>query len=125
MSEISTVTASGAGKQHQALPDDGLVGTLVGRAWVGGPVPGPAVVVLRSDGVFDLSESYPTMCALLETGHPAKSARAVPGRRLCSVEELLSNSRPATRDEARPWLLAPCDLQVVKAAGVTFAASRS
>jgi fumarylacetoacetate (FAA) hydrolase family protein len=39
------------------------------------------------------------------------------------VAELLANSGLDGRDEGRPWLLAPCDLQVVKAAGVTFAAS--
>ena len=30
---------------------------------------------------------------------------------------------PDTRDTGKPWLLAPIDLQVIKAAGVTFAVS--
>jgi len=30
---------------------------------------------------------------------------------------------PDGRDPSRPWLLTPIDLQVVKAAGVTFAVS--
>src|SRR6185295_19913931 len=38
-------------------------------------------------------------------------------------DELLANSNPDSRDPRRPWLLAPCDVQAVKAAGVTFAAS--
>lgn len=111
------------------LPEDGLAGTLVGRAWVPGAVPGPAVIALRSDGVFDLSRHYPTMSTLLDTPAPADAARATPGQYLCSVDDLLANSHTGqagqhgVRDAALPWLLAPCDLQVVKAAGVTFAAS--
>ncbi|MEO8154401.1 MAG: fumarylacetoacetate hydrolase family protein [Rhizobacter sp.] len=107
----------------QVLPDDGVAGTLVGRAWIGGAFPGPAVVVVRQEGVFDLSEHYPTMSTLLEAKQPAEAVRAARGRRLCGVDELLANSLPGTRDAAQPWLLAPCDLQVVKACGVTFAAS--
>ena len=108
----------------QVLPDDGLQGTLVGRVWaLQGAVAGPAVVALRPEGVFDLSAHYPTMSTLLDTLAPAEAVRAATGQYLCSVEDLLANSLPGTRDASRPWLLAPCDLQVVKAAGVTFAAS--
>ena len=105
------------------LPRDQLAGCLVGRIWLGGTIPGPAVVVLRPEGVFDLSAAYPTMSALLDVDDPAAAVRRTPGRRVCGVDELLDNSLPGDRDDARPWLLAPCDLQVVKAAGVTFAAS--
>ena len=108
----------------QVLPDDSLQGTLVGRVWVpSGAVPGPAIVVLRPEGVFDLSAHYPTMSTLLDTLAPAEAARTATGQYLCSVDDLLANSLPGARDTTRPWLLAPCDLQVVKAAGVTFAAS--
>ena len=108
----------------QVLPDDGLQGTLVGRVWApSGAVPGPAVVALRPEGVFDLSAHYPTMSTLLDTLAPAEAARTATGQYLCSVDDLLANSQPGARDGTRPWLLAPCDLQVVKAAGVTFAAS--
>ncbi len=105
------------------LPHDGLTGTLVGRVWLPGTLPGPAVVALRVDGVFDLSAHYPTMSTLLDTAQPAEAARNAPGQRLCSVDALLANSLPGTRDATQPYLLAPCDLQVIKAAGVTFAAS--
>lgn len=108
----------------QVLPDDGLQGTLVGRVWVpSGAFPGPAVVALRPEGVFDLSAHYPTVSTLLDTLAPAEAARSATGQYLCSVEDLLANSQPGARDATSPWLLAPCDLQVVKAAGVTFAAS--
>lgn len=105
------------------LPEDGLAGTLVARVWTSAAPAGPAVVALRPEGVFDISRTFPTMSTLLDAQQPAEAARTAPGQRLCAVEELLGNSRPGTRDPARPFLLAPCDLQVVKAAGVTFAAS--
>jgi fumarylacetoacetate (FAA) hydrolase family protein len=76
-----------------------------------------------AEGVFDLSTRFATMSTLLETDQPAQAVRSVIGERLCSVDALLDNSKAAGRDDAVPWLLAPCDLQVVKAAGVTFAAS--
>ena len=38
------------------------------------------------------------------------------------LEALAGNSVEGARDRARPWLLAPVDLQAVKACGVTFAA---
>ncbi|CAN7337560.1 MULTISPECIES: fumarylacetoacetate hydrolase family protein [unclassified Acidovorax] len=123
MSETTAAAVAGAATHAHILPDDGLAGTLVGRAWVDGSPPGPAVVALRADGVYDLSQHYPTMSTLLDTPRPAEAAQAASGRYLCSVLELLANSQPGMRDTARPWLLAPCDLQVVKAAGVTFAAS--
>ncbi len=123
MSDTTAAAVAGAATHAHILPEDGLAGTLVGRAWVDGSPPGPAVVALRAEGVYDLSQHYPTMSTLLDTPRPAEAAQATEGQYLCSVLELLANSQPGMRDTARPWLLAPCDLQVVKAAGVTFAAS--
>jgi len=105
------------------LPDDRTAGTLVGRAWVGGVFPGPAIVSIRDDGVFDVTSTYPTMSTLLDTERPAEAARSADGHRVCGVDELLTNSLPGRRDDTQPRLLAPCDLQAIKAAGVTFAAS--
>jgi fumarylacetoacetate (FAA) hydrolase family protein len=42
--------------------------------------------------------------------------------RLARHSPVLANTT-ASADESKPYFLAPCDLQVVKAAGVTFAAS--
>ena len=55
---------------HPVLPQDGLAGSLVARVWRPGALAGPAVVVLRPDGVFDLSRYFPTMSTLLETDGP-------------------------------------------------------
>ena len=123
MNTASTAALATGPLPTQVLPDDGLAGTLVGRVWLSGTLPGPAVVALRPDGVFDLSAHFPTMSTLLDAVRPADAARQTAGQRLCSVDELLAKSLPGNRDGLLPWLLAPCDLQVVKAAGVTFAAS--
>lgn len=104
------------------LPVDGTAGTLIGRAWVPGKVAGPSPIVLRGEDVFDLSEHFATLSDLLESLAPLEQVRSLPGRRLCSLESLLDNSGCAP-DPARPFLLPPADLQVIKAAGVTFAAS--
>jgi fumarylacetoacetate (FAA) hydrolase family protein len=105
------------------LPDDGLAGTLVGRAWVPGVPAGPSVVAIRTDGVFDLSATFTTMADLLEHDDAAARVQATAGRRVASVDDVLRNTGRAARDPALAHFLAPCDLQVVKAAGVTFATS--
>ena len=99
------------------LPEDGTSGTLVGRAWIpaaGTKPAGPSVVALRADGIFDLSAHVPTMSRLLELPDPVAAVAAMAGR---FVGDLASLSQGNVR------VLAPCDLQVIKAAGVTFAAS--
>src|SRR5579883_2917916 len=105
------------------LPQDGYAGTLLGRAWVPA-VNGPSVVLVRADGVWDLSAAAPTMAGLLSAPDPLALVRgAAREARLGSLEELLANTPPARRDPHHPWFLAPVDLQAIKAAGVTFAQS--
>jgi fumarylacetoacetate (FAA) hydrolase family protein len=103
------------------LPADGTAGTLVGRVWRP-DVDGPSVVVVRADGVFDVSREVPTMRDLCEVPQPA-AAIAAAGERIGDLAGLLANTPEHRRDPARPWLLAPIDLQAIKAAGVTFAVS--
>jgi fumarylacetoacetate (FAA) hydrolase family protein len=104
------------------LPDDGTRGTLVGRVWLP-QAEGPAVVAVRADGVFDVTASFPTVSALCEEDDPAAKLRAAKGERIGDLEHILANTPPDRRNQNEPWLLAPIDLQVVKAAGVTFAIS--
>jgi fumarylacetoacetate (FAA) hydrolase family protein len=107
-----------------SLPTDGCAGTLVGRAWVPGPQAGPSVVALRADGVWDISSEAATVSDLLNAPNMLERARATKGAtRLGSVAEILANTAIDARDLKKPWFLAPCDLQAVKAAGVTFANS--
>jgi fumarylacetoacetate (FAA) hydrolase family protein len=107
----------------RALPVDHARATLVGRAWLP-DVDGPAVVIVDEGDVFDLSPVAVTSSDLMNLPDPvAAIRRAGPLRRIGAVADLLLNSAPDNRNIAAPWLLAPCDLQAVKASGVTFVAS--
>ncbi|MFN3146172.1 MAG: fumarylacetoacetate hydrolase family protein [Paracoccaceae bacterium] len=101
------------------LPRDG---TFVFRIWRP-EVSGPSICHLRGDRLVDItSREIPTMQALLELDDPASAARDADGQDAGALDAILANSveRP---DPGRPHILAPCDLQAVKACGVTFAAS--
>jgi fumarylacetoacetate (FAA) hydrolase family protein len=104
------------------LPDDGTSGTLVGRAWLP-RLNGPTVVAVRDGGVFDVAAGFATVSALCEEQDPATALRGITGERIGDIDSLAANTPPDRRDREKPWLLAPLDLQVLKAAGVTFAVS--
>ena len=88
-------------------------GTFVGRAWLRN-VDGPAVIHLRDGVLFDVtSREAPTMRDLLEMDDPVAWVKAQTGKALFSLDDAVANG----------LLLAPCDLQAVKACGVTFARS--
>lgn len=108
------------------LPDDGAAGILIGRVELpasDASPGGPAVVAVRADGVFDISTTVPTVAHLLTADDPAALAAGADGPRIGDVGEIAANSVAAGRDRSRPYFLAPSDLQVVKACGVTFARS--
>lgn len=105
-----------------SLPTDAANAVLAGRVWRP-DADGPSVVAVRPDGVFDVSATFPTMRDLCEQSSPAAALKACKGERIGSIDEILANTNPDKRDTAKPWLLAPIDLQAVKAAGVTFAVS--
>jgi fumarylacetoacetate (FAA) hydrolase family protein len=91
-------------------------GSFAGRVWRDGI--GPCVVVVRKGRVVDItSKTTPTMRDLCEREDAAKIIATAPGHDLGSAEALLQNQDADTR------ILAPIDLQPIKAAGVTFASS--
>ncbi len=104
------------------LPGDGTAGALAGRVWHPGHG-GPVVVAVRAEGVFDVSARFPTMVDLTEAPDPAAALRDAAGEPLGPLDPILANTPPGARDPGRPWLLAPVDLHVIKAAGVTFPVS--
>jgi fumarylacetoacetate (FAA) hydrolase family protein len=110
------------GDPAAALPDDVGRSTLVGRVW-DPRVGGPSVVVLRDRQLIDVTEQYPTTRDLLEEPEPFRAAGSATGIALGEVAHILRNTALQDRPADVPWLLAPVDLQALKAAGVTFAAS--
>jgi fumarylacetoacetate (FAA) hydrolase family protein len=105
-----------------ALPDDHEQAALVGRVWRP-DLGGPSVVVLRGAELVDISATAPTMRDLCEAPLPAALAHDAGGEPVGLLADILANTPRDRRDPARPWLLAPTDLQAIKAAGVTFAVS--
>jgi fumarylacetoacetate (FAA) hydrolase family protein len=105
-----------------ALPDDGPQAALAGRVWRP-DAGGPSVAAVRDGDLVDISEDFPTMRDLCEAEAPADRLRAASGERIGGLGDVLANTPPESRDPNRPWLLAPIDLQAIKAAGVTFVVS--
>lgn len=102
-------------RAESILPDDAASALLVGRVWSnarGGPCP----VLISNERVLDLTDIGATMTGLLETADIVarlRQARDLPD--LGDLQSFLSKEAG--------HLLAPIDLQAVKAAGVTFADS--
>ncbi|HFF4149992.1 TPA: fumarylacetoacetate hydrolase family protein [Acinetobacter baumannii] len=107
---------------QNSLPDDATQGCLIGRAWIPSQISGPSPIILRGNQVFDISEKFHTISELLESADPLKALSEIEGRRVGSIDELFANTI-AEPDTNKAYFLAPIDLQVIKAAGVTFAAS--
>ncbi|TDD72659.1 fumarylacetoacetate hydrolase [Jiangella aurantiaca] len=110
------------GTAADALPDDAAESVLIGRVWdpaAGGPSP----VVVRDGELLDVSDGFPTVRDICELPDPAVVVAGLDGRPIADVAQVLANTGAAARDTTRPWLLAPVDLQALKAAGVTFAVS--
>ncbi len=91
-------------------------GTFAGRVWRTNV--GPAVVALRNGRVIDItSKTIATMRDLCEAADTASLIEDADDEDLCGVDELLAGK---SRDVK---IIAPIDLQAIKAAGVTFASS--
>ncbi|MGW3462723.1 fumarylacetoacetate hydrolase family protein [Streptomyces olivaceoviridis] len=101
------------------LPEDVGRAALVARVhhpeW-----DGPCVAAVRGDQVVDLTAVAPTVSELMERDDAVTVVREADGGHTWRLDELLA--APAGRHDV-PHLLAPVDLQVIKAAGVTFARS--
>src|SRR5262249_53567224 len=85
---------------------------------------GPVVARVQRDGVYDLSPVASTTSALFDLEDPVAAVRAggaLP--RPAALGETPAHSALDARGRAKAWFLAPCDLQAIKASGVTFVSS--
>lgn len=100
-----------------SLPSSGC---FVGRVWRAGI--GPCLVTLRGDRVIDITSGVaPTVSDLLEQADIAGFVHAIQGEDIGSLADIAAVSVEPAGEVTR--LLAPCDLQAIKACGVTFARS--
>ncbi len=91
---------------------------LLGRIW-DPAVSGPCVVTVRDGVVFDVTlPAAPLVRDICEMDDPASWLCGAQGRPVAPLADLLA--APAG-DLRLTHLIAPCDLQAVKACGVTFA----
>ncbi|MDB5702189.1 MAG: fumarylacetoacetate hydrolase [Sphingomonadales bacterium] len=101
---------------HQLLPIDHEDAVLLGRIETSD---GPTPIVLRDGEIEDLSRIAPTTADLIDM----LAAGELPprGRSMGAIDAL--SFRPDWEGGMSPRLLAPVDLQCIKASGVTFAIS--
>ena len=103
------------------LPED-KDALLIGRVWV--PETGPCVAALRGDDLVDLTRQWPTVSDLinaLDVNALRKAIAAAPA--IGRAKDIARNGEIGRRDAKKPYLLAPNDLQAIKASGVTFVES--
>jgi len=92
---------------------------LLGRVWRADI--GPSVVTVRDGEVIDITSKHtPTVRDVCELDDPAGYVADADGNPIGSLDDIVSEP---VGDETKTYLLAPCDLQAVKACGVTFAGS--
>ncbi|HEY4019961.1 MAG TPA: fumarylacetoacetate hydrolase family protein [Pseudonocardiaceae bacterium] len=97
------------------LPADHDAATLVAR--IADEAGDPCVAVVRGTEFADITRAAPTTSALFERDDHRALLRTAPTDRTWPITSVLANT---VRGDAGPRLLSPIDLQVVKAAGVTF-----
>jgi fumarylacetoacetate (FAA) hydrolase family protein len=103
--------------QAKLLPIDLEDALLVGRVWRPAPVDGPAVVAVRRGRLVDITAHAATVSDLFERADLLDIVRDAAGEDLGAALDVVSAAA------GMPHLLAPCDLQAIKACGVTFAVS--
>jgi fumarylacetoacetate (FAA) hydrolase family protein len=111
-------------KIENTLPKDKNLACLIGRAWVPGNPGGPSPVWINDEKVYDFAIHSPTIAQLMETEDPAKTVRGWSELKLLgNLEDILNNTNPDNYNPNIPCFLAPCDIQAIKASGVTFVSS--
>ncbi|MFE4227899.1 fumarylacetoacetate hydrolase family protein [Arthrobacter sp. NPDC056886] len=102
---------------RDVLPEDAGNAVLIGRVW-DVETRGPRVAAFRGEDAFDLQPITATVSDLLESRTllaDVKAAMTTPRWRTADIIDA-----SLSRDPERSHLLAPVDLQVIKACGVTF-----
>ncbi len=108
--------------QINQLPSESI---LLGRVWRP-DVEGPAVCFMQNNQIYDItSVEAPTMSDVLEKPDPVAfvQEKLSHASLLGEWSEVVKNSLDSSGDLSKVHLLAPCDLQAIKACGVTFAQS--
>lgn len=113
-------------QETNLLPADLDQALMVGRVWRAAsadcPVAGPAVVAVRGGRLVDITRHAATVAELFERDDMLAIVRGAEGEDLGDALTLVRSAARGSLDGSVK-LLAPCDLQAIKACGVTFAVS--
>ena len=113
-------------KIDQAFPTDSGGGIFVGRIWIPEEA-GPSPVVAIDGKLYDFSRVAPTSSQLLNTDNPVAFINETILTQwvdcIGSVDDFINNCHPDLRNPQQPFFLSPCDLQAIRACGVTFVSS--
>ncbi|WP_203076732.1 fumarylacetoacetate hydrolase family protein [Falsiroseomonas ponticola] len=102
------------------LPDDWKEGAFALRLQT---PEGPSVLALLGGAAFDMTPAFGTASAWLNSDDPVAAIRAQGVPAALDLPAALANARHGARAADRPWIIAPIDLQAIKAAGVTYVRS--
>ncbi len=106
--------------EGQALPEDWREGCFAARVMT---PEGPAAIAVLHGAAFDMTPAYGTVSAWLNEADPVLAIRNRGVPMPLDLPAALANSAHDRRNPGKPWLLAPVDLQAVKACGVTYVRS--
>jgi fumarylacetoacetate (FAA) hydrolase family protein len=106
---------------EHSLPEDLHQALLVVKVWI--PGKGAVLGKMTPDTVIDLSTVALTSSELLEREDLVSCVRSATEPVLCNTREVIANSHHKYKNPNLPYLMAPNDLQAIKAAGVTFVQS--
>ncbi|VAW12961.1 Fumarylacetoacetate hydrolase family protein [hydrothermal vent metagenome] len=109
-----------ANEQSPVKAENLPTGTLLGRVW-DPKAQGPCIVTVRDGIVFDItSKQAPLTSDICQIKNPVEFVKSASGQPIGELSEILQAD---TENDEIFHMLAPCDLQAIKACGVTFAAS--
>jgi len=103
-----------------ALPQDWTQGAFGLRVMT---PEGPSVFALLNGASFDMTPAFGTCSAWLNREDPLGVIRRDGVPSALDLKAALANAHHAARDAQKPFLIAPIDLQAIKAAGVTYVRS--
>ena len=98
-------------------------GIYIGRLWDAN-LQCPSLITVHEGDVYDITTAdIPTMSDLLELDNPVSYVKSTSGTKIMSLGDLQEQTLTANGDTGTTHILAPNDLQAIKACGVTFASS--
>ena len=98
-------------------------GVFIGRIW-DAHLQCPSLVTVRGGMVIDITTAeVNTMSDVLDIKNPVEYVHSIPGTTVLSISDLQQHSLTANGDPTKTHIIAPNDLQAIKACGVTFASS--